>query len=310
VRCNDNRCQEAKTERKCEVILYYKTPHYTTGKDAKNSYLQCNATLLEYKRDIQKYISNRSRNGIWIGLTKNASNFTESVRKATLFKIRKCESRNIAGDFRNVSCSNKLLPSFCKRGRYKDRCKGNNSRCFLPVHDRMTWFDSFAHCKSLNRALDAGNISKALLRNANLSFGTSHFWTGKIYETNIDTSANWTWLNGSLFKEWDKCKVINTDVGCSGCGFWKNGTIYLTSNCSQKFSYFCDGSSTGVARMKAMSRSHVWWPKLNTAIEETIGVSILLTVRPRGLSRLLKTTSVMSTPADPEFPAELSRDAA
>jgi hypothetical protein len=28
------------------------------------------------------------------------------------------------------------------------------------------------------------------------------------------------------------------------------------------------------------------------------------------LSRLLKTTSVMSTPADPEFPTELSRDAA
>ena len=26
----------------------------------------------------------------------------------------------------------------------------------------------------------------------------------------------------------------------------------------------------GVARMKAMSRSHVWWPKLDTAIEETV----------------------------------------
>jgi hypothetical protein len=98
------------------VILYCNTPHYTTWEDAKNRCLQCNATLLDYKRDIQKYISNRSRNGIWIGLTKNAPNLTESVRKATLFKIRKCESRNIAGDFRNVSCSNKLLPSFCKRG--------------------------------------------------------------------------------------------------------------------------------------------------------------------------------------------------
>jgi hypothetical protein len=120
----------------------------------------------------------------------------------------------------------------------------------------MTWFGSFAHCKSLNRALDAGNISKALLCNASLAFETSYFWTGKIYESNIDTSANWTWLNGSLFTEWDIWKVIITDVGCSGCGFWKNGTIYLTSNCSQNFSdlcegdgqckssYFCDGSSS------------------------------------------------------------------
>jgi hypothetical protein len=105
----------------------------------------------------------------------------------------------------------------------------------------MTWFGSFAHCKSLNRALDAGNISKALLCNASLAFETSYFWTGKIYESNIDTSADWTWQNGDLFKEWDKWKIIITDVGCSGCGFWKNGTIYLTSNCSQNFSYFCEG---------------------------------------------------------------------
>ena len=81
--------------------------------------MQRNATLLDNKRDIQRCISNKSGNGIWIGLKKNASNITESDRKANmddLFKIRKCESGNIAGDFRNDSCSNKLLPSFCRRG--------------------------------------------------------------------------------------------------------------------------------------------------------------------------------------------------
>ena len=109
----------------------------------------------------------------------------------------------------------------------------------------MTWFGSFAHCKSLNQALDAANTSNALLCNASLAFETSYFWTGKMYESNIDTSANWTWLNGSLFKEWDKWKIRIIDVGCSGCGFWKNGTIYLTSNCSQNFSYFCEGSGQG-----------------------------------------------------------------
>ena len=40
------------------------------------------------------------------------------------------------------------------------------------------------------------------------------------------------------------------------------------------------------------------YDKINTA---SVGVSIHLTVRPRGLSRLLKTTSVMSTPADQSF---------
>ena len=101
------------------MILYYNASHYTTWEDAKNSCLQCNATLLDYKRDIQRCISHKSGNGIWIGLKKNASNVTESVGKANmddLFKIRKCEIRNITGDFRNVSCSNRLLPSFCKKG--------------------------------------------------------------------------------------------------------------------------------------------------------------------------------------------------
>ena len=101
------------------MILYYNSSHYTTWEDAKNSCMQRNATLLDNKRDIQRCIGNKSGNGIWIGLKKNASNLTESVRKANiddLFKIRKCESGNIAGDFRNNSCSNKLLPSFCRRG--------------------------------------------------------------------------------------------------------------------------------------------------------------------------------------------------
>ena len=117
---------------------------------------------------------------------------------------------------------------------------GNNSRCFLPVHDRMTWFGAFAHCK--DGLPNAEHFSKDSLCNASRINQTSHFWTGNVYESNINPRANWTWQNGSLFKEWEKWKIIITDVGCGGCGFWKNGTIYLTSNCSQKFSYFCNGS--------------------------------------------------------------------
>jgi hypothetical protein len=104
----------------------------------------------------------------------------------------------------------------------------------------MTWFDAFAHCKSLSRRHDAGFFSNALLCNINETFGTSYFWTGKIYETNIDIRAFWRWTNDSLFEEWDKWKLIITDVGCGGCGFWRNGTIYLTSNCSENLSYLCE----------------------------------------------------------------------
>jgi hypothetical protein len=48
-------------------------------------------------------------------------------------------------------------------------------------------------------------------------------------------------LDGRGFEEWEKWKIIIGDVGCGGCGFWRNGTIYLASNCSQELSYLCDG---------------------------------------------------------------------
>jgi hypothetical protein len=103
------------------MTLYYNASHYTTWEDAKNSCLQCNATLLGFNYEwnpIQQYISNVSSDEIWIGLKKNASNLTEfpKANMDDLFKRRKCECRNIAGDFRNVSCSSKLLPSLCKKG--------------------------------------------------------------------------------------------------------------------------------------------------------------------------------------------------
>ena len=118
--------------------------------------------------------------------------------------------------------------------------KTNGCQRFRPVDVRMTWFGAFAHCKSLHRTLETGHFSKPFVRNAHWNFKTPYFWTGKIYETNFDTRANWRWLNGSIFEEWDKWKIIITDVGCGGCGFWRNGSIYLTSNCSKNISYLCE----------------------------------------------------------------------
>ncbi len=122
-------------------------------------------------------------------------------------------------------------------GHCEDDWKKNGSRCFLPVYDRMSFFGAFAHCNRLNSTLYSGHFLKVLFFNASQNIVSSRFWTGKLY--NIDPRAKWIWLNGSVFEEWDNWKIIITDVGCNGCGFWKNGTIYLTSKCSQHISYLC-----------------------------------------------------------------------
>jgi hypothetical protein len=67
---------------------------------------------------IQPCTSNIPGDEIWIGLKKKISNRTEfhKANMDDLFKTRKCECQNITGHVRNVSCSNDLLPSFCKKG--------------------------------------------------------------------------------------------------------------------------------------------------------------------------------------------------
>ena len=118
-----------------------------------------------------------------------------------------------------------------------------NDSCgsFLPVYDRMSWFGALAHCKTLNGTLHGinGSCNRSLL-DAPQGINASHFWTGNLYESNIEARANWTWLDGRGFEEWEKWNIIIPDVGCGGCGFWRNGTIYLASNCTQELSYLCD----------------------------------------------------------------------
>ncbi len=140
-----------------------------------------------------------------------------------------------------------LIYCFALSERYYAESRGNDSLCFecLPVYDRMTWFGAFAHCKALNRTLYPRNFSNHLHCNTSRCNETSLFWTGRLYEADIDPNANWTWLNGSVFEEWDKWPIIITDVGCDGCSFWRDETIYLTSNCSRNFSYLCDRDGDG-----------------------------------------------------------------
>ena len=121
----------------------------------------------------------------------------------------------------------------------------NDSRCsLLQVYDKMTWFGALAHCKTLNGTLNSGHFSNDTFHDAPWGNKT-HFWTGNLYEANIDARAHWRWLNGSVFEEWHKWKIVIADVGCDGCGFWQNKTVYLTSNCSQKLSYLCDSDPVG-----------------------------------------------------------------
>ena len=126
-------------------------------------------------------------------------------------------------------------------GNSEDHWRKNGTNCFFPVHDRLNFFGAWAHCKKMKSIiLDAGNSSKALLSTV-FKKNTTLIWTGKLYErVYFEPGANWTWLNGSVFEEWDRWQIVFSDVSCHGCGFWKNGTIQLTSNCSQRISYFCE----------------------------------------------------------------------
>ncbi|CAB4043795.1 Hypothetical predicted protein, partial [Paramuricea clavata] len=87
----------------------------------------------------------------------------------------------------------------------------------------MTYFGAFAHCKRLTTKLYTGKFSNCkdslFNRPTFQNVETPLVWTGKLYESTIDTHANWTWLNGSLFKEWDTWEIIIADVGCNGCSF-------------------------------------------------------------------------------------------
>ncbi|CAB4023595.1 Hypothetical predicted protein, partial [Paramuricea clavata] len=234
---------------KCKVN-YNASRIMMTWEDAKTYCSTLNESLLDFTdaEDLQ-YIKNISASDLmWIGLKKNAFNLTGILANVDdLFKVGVCEYADINGQLiRNSSCTDKLLSSVCVKpsANCKYRSKRNNSRCCRPVYDRMTYFGAFAHCKRLSTKIYAGNFSncKDTLFNTSHNLETPLVWTGKLYESTIDARAKWTWLNGSLFKEWNKWEIIITDVGCNGCSFVRNGTIYLTSNCSQNFSCFCNSS--------------------------------------------------------------------
>lgn len=140
-----------------------------------------------------------------------------------------------------------IIGQFCLR---IDRCESGwkkiNKTCFLPVYDKMTWYGAFAHCKRLNSTLSKEKLPGNLFVNDTRNIVSSSFWIGNRYQTITDTEqTNWMWLNGSLFNEWSRWNVIITDIGCGGCGFWRNGIIHLTSKCSENASYFCGSDWVG-----------------------------------------------------------------
>ena len=109
-------------DRICEKFLHYNAFHRVTWQDAKTNCSHCNASLADFSANGDATcIGNLPRDGIWIGLKKNSTNFTE-IRKANmddLFISRLCESRNFSGHFENVSCTETFLPSICKRGEWE-----------------------------------------------------------------------------------------------------------------------------------------------------------------------------------------------
>jgi hypothetical protein len=120
-----------------------------------------------------------------------------------------------------------------------DHWKKNEKDCFLPVYDRLTFFGAFAHCAKLEGVPRIERAPKELLLTVSKN-ATITIWTGKVYEARIDKDSKWKWLNGTDFEEWDRWKVVITDVGCRGCAFLKSRTIYLTSECFQRISYLCE----------------------------------------------------------------------
>ena len=168
--------------------------------------------------------------GLWFGLKKRVPT-----------KIELCESANINGSsFQNMSCARKLLSVCVKNNATCDKpFIKNGNQCFLPVYEEKTFFDAIDYCKKNRSNLLTFNASQSPSFNATRIDETPLFWTGKLYEVTINPYGKWTWLNGTELK-WDQWRIEIDDVGCRGCGFWKNGSIHLTSNCFQNISYLCE----------------------------------------------------------------------
>ena len=114
--------------------------------------------------------------------------------------------------------------------------------CSLLVHDRMSWFGAYAHCKRLHSELYTDGVHEASI--ASVMDGR-YMWTGLAISTKPNPGPRWEWSNRTQL-QWTDREIRVPDVGCRGCGFMRNQTLYLTSHCLKKYSFICQDEYPGI----------------------------------------------------------------
>jgi hypothetical protein len=114
--------------------------------------------------------------------------------------------------------------------------------CSLLVHDRMSWFGAYAHCKRLHSELYTDGVHEASI--ASVMDGR-YMWTGLATSTKPNPGPRWEWSNRTQL-QWTDREIRVPDVGCRGCGFMRNQTLYLTSHCLKKYSFICQDEYPGI----------------------------------------------------------------
>ena len=112
--------------------------------------------------------------------------------------------------------------------------------CYLVVHESMTWFGAYAHCRRLRSELYTDDVHLP-----GFVMDGRSFWTGLAIGWRLDRGLQWQWSNGTTF-QWKYRQIQVRHLGCSGCSYMRNRTLYLTSHCHENLLFFCQGELPGI----------------------------------------------------------------
>ena len=120
-------------------------------------------------------------------------------------------------------------------GKCDENWNLHGEHCSLIVRDQMTWFGAYAHCKRLDSDLFTSSVHEQKFAS---QIGGQDVWTAKAISTKLNPGLGLKW-SGLSALQWASQKINVPDLSCDGCGFMRNGTVYLTSYCFNSRSYIC-----------------------------------------------------------------------
>ena len=125
-------------------------------------------------------------------------------------------------------------------GKCEEGWKMNDNYCYLNVYFRLTWFGAFAHCLAKQSEMYVETVHGHSIS----ATMTQKFWIGLAQRRPPNPILGWEWTSGMPL-QWDKAEIMLYNRECSGCGYLRNRTLYLTW-CRRNLLYLCDGDSSGI----------------------------------------------------------------